>query len=691
MGFLSTDNAADPSHAPDDNLFVPADPKDNRLVKGRKEITDLPRGAPEMIQYYEEEVSKYHFSSFQANPGLCKFVGSARFESIMAIPILYNCITIAVSANCSHECRTGQNFCNPCDEGTKVFLQVSEHFLTFIFVVEWCVRMYVFGPKWLKEPFNFIDSALVLITGVLIVWILEPAGVAPDSMRSVQVMRAFRLLRLSRVVKSLPEFKEMWMLVTGLADSMNTLFWSVVLILFLLYIFGIVATELIAKDTDAYDLSNEEEAAIHSLWSSIPVSMFTLIQFMTLDSWSGVARPMMERQPYIWMFFMVFISIATFVLMNLVTAVIVNNALDITKKDEEAAVLQMENEKKEEFEQLGDLFYNLDADGSGSVDKDEFQSAFEVPEVANKLKVLEFEEAELMKLFEMIDKDGGGEIELEEFLFGLRQMKGNAKSKDMMALRSITGRCFKSLNVVVGRKEGDPVSQFPKLSMSTLAPGPFRNVEAMLDELGQQVAAMEERFLPAPEEDNDSKDAPEEVEQDSHHQVPKLDLESSIEASADERIVCTDPELQKLADGIMDFRTWGHGINDQLSRLAQCLDAMAEQDQAAKALGQFATAGRRVKQQVAGLQGLQRQQDFRAGTAPLVTLPEAAFPLPGQMQHGTERAATSPEIIGSSSNAVNEKPTVHFQAPHFNELREAARGGNHDQASRNLRPSEVLI
>merc|ERR1719191_1955778 len=120
--------------------------------------------------------------------------------------------------------------------------------------------------------------------------------------------------------------------------------------------------------------------------------------------------------------------------MNLVTAVIVNNALDITKKDEEAALAQLENEKKAEFEKLADLFYDLDADGSGSVDRAEFETAFELPEVANKLKVLEFEQDELLKLFDLIDKDGEGELSLDEFMHGLRKMKGQAKSKDLMAL-----------------------------------------------------------------------------------------------------------------------------------------------------------------------------------------------------------------------------------------------------------------
>lgn len=266
-----------------------------------------------------------------------------------------------------------------------------------------------------------------------------------DTVRLLQVLRAFRLMRIARVVRMLPAFREMWLLVRGLADSMNTLLWSLVLVLFVLYVFGIFALEFIgrAKLDDGqsawWDITNSDDVAIAKLLSSLPQTMFTLVQFMTLDSWTSIARPIEEKYPGSIYFFLFFVMIATFVLLNLVTAVIVNNALDISKKDEEQTARLKELENLQELKDLSDLFQFLDVDGSGSVSMMEFSLAFENPAIKNKLQILEIEPPELEDLFKLLDdEDGEGELDLAEFALGMCKIKGEAKSKDMLeALRKV--------------------------------------------------------------------------------------------------------------------------------------------------------------------------------------------------------------------------------------------------------------
>ncbi|KAF4759202.1 hypothetical protein FOZ63_018559 [Perkinsus olseni] len=75
----------------------------------------------------------------------------------------------------------------------------------------------------------------------------------------------------------------------------------------------------------------------------------------------------MARQPMIEWLFLAFISIAYFVLMNLITAVIVENAFSIAKEDDEQLAIEAERKKMKEVADLGDLFADLDTDGSGEV------------------------------------------------------------------------------------------------------------------------------------------------------------------------------------------------------------------------------------------------------------------------------------------------------------------------------------
>ena len=59
--------------------------------------------------------------------------------------------------------------------------------------------------------------------GVLTTWMLAPFGIEVEALRKLTALRTLRLIRLARSVRLRPEFKEMWALVSGLADSGETL------------------------------------------------------------------------------------------------------------------------------------------------------------------------------------------------------------------------------------------------------------------------------------------------------------------------------------------------------------------------------------------------------------------------------------------------------------------------------------
>ena len=84
------------------------------------------------------------------------------------------------------------------------------------------------------------------------------------------------------------------------------------LMLLLFYVFAVMATGLFGE-------------AFPQWFGSIGASMYTLFQIMTLESWSmGIVRPVMEQYPYAWLFFVPFILIATFTMLNLFIGIIVD-------------------------------------------------------------------------------------------------------------------------------------------------------------------------------------------------------------------------------------------------------------------------------------------------------------------------------------------------------------------------------
>ena len=101
---------------------------------------------------------------------------------------------------------------------------------------------------------------------------------------------------------------------------------SIALVLLIIYyVFAVIATNLFAAN--------------HPEWfGSIGRSLYTLFQIMTLESWSmGIARPVMEDSPYAWIFFVLFILVATFTMLNLFIAIIVNAMQSYSEAEQQGA------------------------------------------------------------------------------------------------------------------------------------------------------------------------------------------------------------------------------------------------------------------------------------------------------------------------------------------------------------------
>lgn len=224
-------------------------------------------------------------------------------------------------------------------------------------------------------------------------------------------------------------FKEMWLLIQGLQTSMQLMFWTAFLIVAVLYIFAIVATEMIGPRRNS--LFQGDEVA-EEFFGTLSDSMLSMFQIMTLDTWADmIARPLMPKLPFVSLFCVFFIFIAVFILMNLVTAVIVENAFKIVTDDLELQAKLAYTKKKEDFRGLAELFLQIDEDGSGELTTQEFSRALINPKVQQQLTVLEIQREELEDIWNVLD-DGDGVLTIEEFTSGLRRMKGPTKSKDVM-------------------------------------------------------------------------------------------------------------------------------------------------------------------------------------------------------------------------------------------------------------------
>ena len=120
------------------------------------------------------------------------------------------------------------------------------------------------------------------------------------------VLRALRVLRILTIVPSLRR------VVGGLLAAIPGLASIGMVLLLVFYVFAVITTKLFGEDFPDW-------------FGTLGRSLYTLFQVMTLESWSmGISRPVMEVYPYAWIFFIPFILIATFTMLNLFIGVIVS-------------------------------------------------------------------------------------------------------------------------------------------------------------------------------------------------------------------------------------------------------------------------------------------------------------------------------------------------------------------------------
>lgn len=212
-------------------------------------------------------------------------------------------------------------------------------FLAF-FIVEFAIRaknrrgsMFEF----LINPWMAFDLIIISIS-VTDNWILANIGKSGGA-SVVAVLRVFRLMRLVRLVRLLKLLKELWLLVSGMMESMRILFWAILMLIFVIYIVALFMQTTVGCPTCKW----KDDEHIQEYWGSIPRTMMSLMQIATYDGWGDIVRYLIEGppgtegegEPYLFAILWVFIMISSLGILNLIIGVLLVSALEVTKRDQQ--------------------------------------------------------------------------------------------------------------------------------------------------------------------------------------------------------------------------------------------------------------------------------------------------------------------------------------------------------------------
>lgn len=189
-----------------------------------------------------------------------------------------------------------------------------------IFIIEIALKMAAFGPlRFFRDGWNLFDFAVVAVA-------LVP-GSGPLSM-----LRTLRVLRALRLVKFFPQLRRV---VEALLRAIPGIGAIGVLLSLLFYVAAVMSTVMFGAQQPEF-------------FGDIGKSLFTLFQVMTLESWAmGVVRPTMEGAPWAWLFFVPFVLVSAFTMLNLFIAVIVDTMQNMHSEALKADAEEVERAQSE--------------------------------------------------------------------------------------------------------------------------------------------------------------------------------------------------------------------------------------------------------------------------------------------------------------------------------------------------------
>lgn len=367
-------------------------------------------------------LSKFCSGDMTIGEAIKILVRTEYFDYFMGLFLMLNAIAIGVQVD--HMAR--QDHDTP-----PMHFRIIDLIFLVVFLGELCARLYTFQTKFLKMKgwrwnlfdavvvvFQILDEAAqILLAGTSVQEVIDNMGV-------LRILRLGRMLRLIRMVRLIPELKSMVYLI---AASMWSFFWTVVLLLLMMYCVAVYYTEVatsIARDRpDDSPLTVE----LKEHWGSIGSAIFSL--FMAIsggDDWVNFSNDFEDGAEWLnKVIFCIYVAFATLVMLNLVTGVFVEGAQRKIQEDKDVdLVIHCRN-----------LFKTSDTDMNGQITLQELKVQLETDAFHEYLAAVDLGKDDALALFKLLDVDRSDSVSIQEFVEGCLRLRGPARSVALSALQ----------------------------------------------------------------------------------------------------------------------------------------------------------------------------------------------------------------------------------------------------------------
>jgi len=364
-----------------------------------------------------------------------RLVRSIYFESTCAAVIIFNAAMIGVTSDRSiHFAVDNPGQILSEDKSTK---ELNYAFAAF-YTSELLLKLSVFGRHFFNNSewkWNIFDLVLVL-TAIwdVIADIFKLASMIPFTW--MRVIRLMKMLKMLRVVRVMRFFKELRTMLTSICGSISTLFWSICMLILMMYIFGLCFLQ--ATTTYLNENSTVPEQTLDGIknyWSSVPQATVTLYMAITGGAdWEPLADPIKATGAAYYSLFLFFIAFASVAVLNVLTGMFVDAAMQVANVDSEMVSEELMESDAPIIKAFTE-YMKQNNDDHGMVSWEVLWDARHAPIVVNFLNAFGIDLNDAFKIFKILDLSGrDGGVPMEEFISGCLKMRNESWNMDMVQL-----------------------------------------------------------------------------------------------------------------------------------------------------------------------------------------------------------------------------------------------------------------
>ncbi|XP_064251903.1 voltage-dependent T-type calcium channel subunit alpha-1G isoform X20 [Passer domesticus] len=307
-----------------------------------------------------------------------KIITHKMFDHVVLVIIFLNCITIAME--------------RPKIEphsAERIFLTLSNYIFTVIFLTEMTVKVVAlglcFGEKaYLKSSWNVLDGVLVLISVIdILVSMVSDSGT-----KILGMLRVLRLLRTLRPLRVISRAQGLKLVVETLMSSLKPIGNIVVICCAFFIIFGILGVQLfkgkffVCQGEDTRNITNKSDCTEASYkwvrhkynFDNLGQALMSLFVLASKDGWVDIMydgldavgvdqQPVMNYNPWMLLYFISFLLIVAFFVLNMFVGVVVENfhkcrqhqEEEEAKRREEKRLRRLEKKRRSKEKQMADL------------------------------------------------------------------------------------------------------------------------------------------------------------------------------------------------------------------------------------------------------------------------------------------------------------------------------------------------